>query len=257
MASPLPHRPVRRTARGLLTGVLTALLTALALGAATLATAGSASAADGYRYWNYFHLDKGAWAFSTVGAGQYQPKDGAVEGWRFGTSTTSQGVTPRADLTKVTFAAVCAAEKPAAGKKRVAVVIDYGTESDAKGSQVPEPRAACAVVDAKASGQQVLESVAQVRSGNGMTCAVDGYPVTGCGEPVKNATVPTDEPTVAFALPAGTEATGADAANTAAKSGEQASEDENSLLWPLVGVAAVVVLVGGGAVAMNRRRQGS
>jgi hypothetical protein len=35
-------------------------------------------------YWQYFHLQSGAWKYSNVGAGRYQVSDGAVEGWAWG-----------------------------------------------------------------------------------------------------------------------------------------------------------------------------
>jgi len=35
-------------------------------------------------YWQYFHLQGGAWKYSNLGAGVYQISDGAVEGWAWG-----------------------------------------------------------------------------------------------------------------------------------------------------------------------------
>ena len=35
-------------------------------------------------YWQYFHLQNGAWKYSNLGAGVYQLSDGAVEGWAWG-----------------------------------------------------------------------------------------------------------------------------------------------------------------------------
>ena len=35
-------------------------------------------------YWQYFHLQSGAWKYSNLGAGIYQLSDGAVEGWVWG-----------------------------------------------------------------------------------------------------------------------------------------------------------------------------
>ena len=232
--------PLRRVV-----GALTALLVAV-LG--TVGLAGPASAEEGYKYWNYFHLTDGAWAFSQTGPSGATPEDGAVEGWRYGTSTTSQGIMPRADLSEVTFETVCADEQAADGEKRVAVLIDYGIEDQT----APAPRAACAVVPADANGQQVIESVADVRVQDGMTCALDGYPASGCGEPVGDAQVPASEEPVAFDLPASGNGSG----DAAAAASDSAQDDSGSgLLWPLVGVAAVAVLIAVAAVVMNRRRQ--
>lgn len=35
-------------------------------------------------YWQYFHLQNGAWKYSNLGASMYQVSDGAVEGWAWG-----------------------------------------------------------------------------------------------------------------------------------------------------------------------------
>jgi len=35
-------------------------------------------------YWQYFHLQSGAWRYSNLGPGVYQVSDGAVEGWAWG-----------------------------------------------------------------------------------------------------------------------------------------------------------------------------
>lgn len=217
------------------------LLAALVVGA----TSGIAHAEDGYRYWNYFHEKSGSWEFSQKGAADVTPKDGDIEGYRFGTSTISEGLEPRVDLAEVNFAAVCAEEEADAGEKRVGVLLDYGTAADAEGETPPEPRGACAVAKEDASGQQVLEAVADVRVEKSLTCAIDGYPVKGCGTPVADAEVAQNEQPVAFDLP------------SAADSEADAATDEDSagggLLWPLVGVALLVVVIGVAALVLGRR----
>ena len=223
-------------------GVLSALL--LATGTVT-ALALPAQAEDGYQYWNYFHLKNGAWVFSDVGVAQYQPKDGAVEGFRYGTSTTSKGIEPRADLKKVGFATVCGDTKPPAGRKRVAVVLDYGVELG--NGTPPKPRADCATVPRSATTQQILLKVAQVRLGSGMTCGIDGYPATGCGVPVKNATVPAKEAPVSFALPSD------GAGNASAASTSQSQDGSN--LWTAAGVAALVLVIAVAALLVSRRNK--
>lgn len=226
-------------------GVLSSLLLATVV---VTGLASPANAEDGYRYWNYYHLTDGAWEFSQVGAAEYQPEDGAVEAYRYGTATTSQGITPRADLDEVTFETVCAGEDEAEGMKRVAVLLDYGTEADAAGETPPAPTAECAVVKADATGQQVLETVAELRIEGGLTCAINGYPAQGCGEPVKDAQVATDEQPVAFELPAAA----TDSTDEAAS--EQASAD-NGLLWPIIGVAIVVAAIAAAAIFLSRRNR--
>ena len=235
MSSPTPR--TRRTVGALLAVLASVFLVAL--------SAGSASAEDGYRYWNYSHLEGDTFAFAETGPGDTNPEDGSVEGWRFGTSTVSQGVFPRADLAEVGFDAVCADTEAADGEKRVAVLVDYGTEADAAGAEVPEPRGECAVVPADATGQQVLESVVEVRTAKNMICALDGYPAQGCGEPVGDAEVSADEQPVAFTLPASVDDTEA-AAET---------EDDEAANWLLYGVLAVVVVLAAVAVPLYRRNR--
>jgi hypothetical protein len=224
-------------------GTLSGLLLAFGLVAAL---AGPAHAEDGYRYWNYFHLQGDTWAFSEVGPADYQPEDGDVEGFRFGTSTVSDGLEPRADLDEVTFEAVCADSEAAAAQKRVAVVLDFGNEE--AGGERPEPRAECAVVAQDASTQQALQQVTDVRLDGGMTCALDGYPATGCGEPVADAQVPADEEPVAFAMPS------AEPADTDAAGSSESTTQDSGLPWGVVGIAALVVVIGVAALVLARRR---
>lgn len=213
-----------------------------------VATAGSASAASGYRYWNYFHVKDGSFAFATTGNASYIPKDGATEAYRYGTSTAQKGLEPRADLATLTFGKVCADTKAKAGQKRVAVLIDYGTKADADGAKPPAPRADCALVPAKANGAQVLDAVADVRLSKGMLCGVDGYPASGCGSAVKDATVPAHQASVDFALPQSGATKNVSAASDPADGG-------GSSTALVVGGVVVVVLLAGGGLALSRRRQ--
>ena len=128
------------------------------------------------------------------------------------------------------------------------MLVDYGTEADADGAEIPEPRAECAVVPADATGQQVLESVVDVRSDKGMICALDGYPAAGCGEPVGDAEVSADEQTVAFTLPASDDATSRRRADGRGRAAPN---------WALYGVLAVVVALAAVAVPLYRRNRES
>ncbi|HET7388965.1 MAG TPA: SCO2322 family protein [Nocardioidaceae bacterium] len=197
--------------------------------------AAPAHAADGYRYWNYFHVQHGDYVFAKTGPGGFTPADGSVEAYRYGTSTTSAGIEPRADLSHYTFARVCSGTDPAPGTKRVAVLLDYGTAADAASGQAPpSPRAACAQVPEAANGQQVLGDVAQVRTAKSLTCGIDGYPVNGCSTTVKNAEAPGSQRDVAFAL-------------------SDSSEPGGTPVAAIVAVVVVIVLIGAGALVVGRR----
>lgn len=222
------------------------LVSVLAAAGLVVTASGPASAEEGYRYWNYSHLQGEEWTFADTGPGDFTPEDGAVEGWRYGTSTVSQGIFPRADLSEVTFDAVCEGAEAGADEKRVAVLVDFGTTDDAEGAEVPEPVADCAVVPADANGTQVLGSVVAVRQADGMICALDGYPAQGCGVPVKDAQVSADEDPVSFTLPAAADAEAAADSDPAAQS---------AFPWTLVAVLAAVVVLAALAIPMYRRKQ--
>ena len=218
--------------------ISTFVLSMLAALAGVVALSAPAHAEAGYKFWGYYHLTGGKWVASSKGADGFKPAEGSVEGFRY--ATTTQSDFDRPPRAMPSFADICAGTEPANGKKRVALVLDYGTTQDAPEGDTPlQPEAACAVVPQSASTQQALESVKPLRIEKGLICAVDGYPSSGCAEQVKNASVPANEKPVDLAMPGQGEA----------------SEPQNSAVLPLVGVGALVVLLGVGAVAMTRRRR--
>jgi hypothetical protein len=225
--------------------VLTLLLAALVVG-------GSAGSADAvaYRYWNYYHVDNSQYAFAKTGPSDFVPKDGTVEAYRYGTSTgTKNGITPRADLAEYPFRKICAGTKAGAGEKRVGVILDYGVPADAaSGETPPAPRTACAAVPTKATGQQVVDAVADVRTSKGIICGLDGYPVKACAVTVKSPGKVTTGQQVSFRLPA--QARSAFGEKTASD-----SQQGGGVPWPLVGVVAAVVVIGGGALTLSRRNR--
>jgi hypothetical protein len=155
-----------------------AAVVALALGLLTAVPAHAAT----FQYWGYYQLTDGAWAFAQKGAGETNPADGSVEGWRWAI-TEESGTPPRTPRVTPTFEQVCDATDAQSGMKRVAVVLDYGRPVDGDGSSTPpDPAAECAVVPTAARGAEVLAAVAAVRNGTtGLVCGVNGYPATGCG----------------------------------------------------------------------------
>src|SRR5262245_44754302 len=76
---------------------------------------------------------------------------------------TAAAARPRAGSTGLgnLFATVCADTPAKPGRKRVAVVLDFGTAADApSGEQPPAPRTVCASVAPDASSAEVLAAIA-------------------------------------------------------------------------------------------------
>ena len=247
MATALPRHRTGRSSRTLLPATsLVALFVALL----TVCGIGTAHAASGYKYWNYFHIENGKYVFAQTGPADFTPKNGTVEAYRYGVSSTATGLHPRTGATTYSEKAICAGSKARTGHKRVGVLLDYGSAADAaNGETPPKPRAACAVVPVNANGQQVLDAVARVRLEKSLTCGIDGYPVATCSVTVKNAPAGSKGQRVGFAMPA--KASGAGTSPRPAASGSRPTD--GGVPWPLVGVAVGVVVVGGGALALSRR----
>ena len=218
------------------TRVLAALAAAL-LALTTAVVAAAPASAEAFRYWGYYAGDGTAWTFAQAGPADTVPADGSVEGWRFAVADEASTRYPRATPD---FEVLCGAATAEEGQKRVGVVLDYGTTEDAPdGDTTPAARGACAVVDADASGADVLAAVAELRLGDGgFICGIDGYPTQGCGDPVDGAAPSGDEEPVELEL-------------------ASSSADGGSTSWlPIVlGVAAIAV-VATAAIVVSRRRSG-
>lgn len=157
------------------------LLAALFL---TLTGSGQAQAA-GYRYWSFWDYDAGHWTYATQGPATARPSDGAVQGFRFSVSEDSgDSAKPRG---AVSFPVICARTPAQEGKKRVALVLDFGTAADApSGETPPARRTLCARVSADGTTADALAAVAKPLryDTNALLCAIAGYPEKGCGEQV-------------------------------------------------------------------------
>ncbi|MFB6753086.1 SCO2322 family protein [Streptomyces sp. NPDC056353] len=149
-----------------------------------IGTAGQAQAA-GYRYWSFWDRDGGTWVYATQGPSMTRPSDGDVQGFRFAVSENSgDAAQPRGTAD---FASICARTPAEEGRKRVALVLDFGTAPDApSGETPPAPRTACAQVSPDATTADALAAVAgPLRyNTNALLCAIAGYPKSGCGEQV-------------------------------------------------------------------------
>ncbi|MEV6959535.1 SCO2322 family protein [Streptomyces sp. NPDC051207] len=150
----------------------------------TGAGAGQAQAAD-YRYWSFWDRDGDRWTYATRGPSTARPSDGDVQGFRFAVSENSgDAARPRGTAG---FAAICASTPEREGRKRVALVLDFGTRADAPAGETPPPaRTACASVSPGATTSDALAAVAKPLryDTNALLCAIGGYPKRGCGEQV-------------------------------------------------------------------------
>lgn len=245
-ARPTPLALPARQSR-ILRAVVTLFLVILAGGVAA-----APAQAAAYRYWGYFHLTNGAWAFAQTGSAQSVPKDGSIEGWRFAVADESSTRAPRATPT---FDALCASTPVKAGTKRVGLVIDYGRPADsADGATPPAPRATCVAVPEKATGSDVLVAAGTtLRLDKGLTCAIDGWPATGCGDKVDPVPAAAASPDTSVTIASPTPSASATPAGTPA--GNAADNGSTSSRWPLFGgLAAVIALAALGFAAWRRSR---
>jgi hypothetical protein len=169
-----------------------ALLAVLAVLVGTVGAWGAGTAeATAYRYWSYWVGGGDGWSFSTQGAAR-RPADGTVDGWRFSVGEASSSTTP--PRREPSFARICGDTDPVAGSKRVGLVVDFGTTSDAPpGETPPTLLVRCVVVPEDANGYDVLSTAVTLRTQDGLICGMAGYPATECGAPVADPS-PTNEP---------------------------------------------------------------
>jgi hypothetical protein len=202
----MTHRRRTTTTAQRVAAVVVGVLVAVPLALVTLlATAGPAQAST-YRYWTYWWgADSGSgstgWTFAKVGPAGHAVGDGWVLGWRFATSRSTTGsARPRQSPD---FATLCPHLAPVSGSVRVALVVDYGTTTDAPPGQKPPTtssvRVECVTIAGSPRGSDVLRDVTppvSVRSENGLICALDAYPRGECAPVVPDPTrTPTPQPT--------------------------------------------------------------
>jgi hypothetical protein len=161
---------------------------ALLLAALFLSLSTGPAQAAGYRYWSFWNRDGDHWTYATEGPATARPSDGDVQGFRFAVSEDSQDAArPRGTAD---FDVICARTPAQDGRKRVALVIDFGTAADApSGETPPARRAVCASVAPDATTAEALAAVAKPLryDTNALLCAISGYPGKGCGEQVSGA----------------------------------------------------------------------
>lgn len=173
-----------------------ALWISVLLGLVSVAFAPASNADESaYRYWSFWTVDADAWSYASQGPATLGVADGDVFGWRFGVARESDASAPQPRLApQDVWQRACGNEPGANGSARVAVILDFGIPDHAPpGESPPGTRESCAVVNAGASGAQVLSAIADVRTDNGLICAFDGYPATECAPSI---TIETEEQTV-------------------------------------------------------------
>lgn len=172
------------------------LAAAIVVAAGVPLTVAAPAQAAAYRYWSYWHVDNGAWAFSQVGAGGWRVQDGSVEGWHFAVSPNTRSAPPPRYAASKAFDELCGDTAKVGGQVRVALVLDFGVGADypsGDGPPVPALVGDCYVVPDRSTGIDVLnEAKVSVRDQAGLVCALAGHPATGCGEIVSD---PTPTPT--------------------------------------------------------------
>jgi hypothetical protein len=181
------QQPARRIGASAGSLLRVAAVAAMLLPALVAVSASSADAAS-YRYWSFWTANaSGSWTYSNVGAASTRPNDGDVQGWRFAVSTgaNSSTIAPR---TAGSLDALCAGQPPVADKKRVGLVVDFGTRADAPpGEAPPTSRTFCVLAPVKASGASVLLQALSARTKDGLVCGINGYPRTECAVVVTDA----------------------------------------------------------------------
>lgn len=236
-----PHRTLR--------AVLVALVAA-GLGLLTIAPAQAAA----YRFWGYYELTNGAWAFAQKGPEQIVPKDGTVDGWRFAVSDTNGARYPRAVLT---FDQICATTAAESGKKRVGLVVDYGRTADSEDAATPPaPVAKCALVGTDATSLDVLRTAGELRMDKGLLCAVSGYPTGGCGGEVKTVSAEAkaaDTPVTIAAPSAAPSATAQAAAAPVQQPAAGVDDGPSAATWAAYVIIALLVIALGAYLAVRAR----
>lgn len=222
----------------------------LALLLLALGTAAPGHAATGFRYWNFWVVDSGAWVLPQEVTQERELDDFAVDGWHFGVWGDDGGRPPRS---VAAFSSLCpnlVTGSAPAGKVRVAVVIDPGTNADAPDAESPPAiRTSCLLLPRGATSQDALERAAtSLRSQSGTVCAINGYPETECAPAVGGSPAPVTGSPPAATAPA-------PSARPTQQASTQASQRAawNRVSPMLLTVLGSALLLGGFAVAVRQR----
>ena len=228
------------------------IVSVVALAALSLLLTVAPASADSYRYWSFWKGTGSGWAYQESGPNTYVPADGSVDGWRFGVSPDSTDAEkPRS---APDFAAICAHTPAAGGRKRVAVVIDYGTAADAGSATAPPaPVSRCVSLPEDASSAQLLAQIAPPLryDSNGLLCSISGYPQSGCGQVVSGDAAAA---TGAAGTAAASSATAAPSSGASTVPAVPQSRKSGKAAGWAIGAVLIAVLAGASYWQSRRRR---
>jgi hypothetical protein len=140
----------------------------------------------GYRYWGYFQAapSQSTWSMAMTGPTTNVP-DGSVEGWIHTFSSDSiEAMPPRL---APNFFTLCSKVRPAAGKKRVGLVVDFGAVAiKPLGESLPRRITTCVQIESRATGAEILAAATKIRAGSsGFICGINGFPAKECSAEIK------------------------------------------------------------------------
>lgn len=139
------------------------------------------STEKGYRYWGYFQAEPGSssWTEAMTGPTTNVP-DGSVEGWVHTFASSSVNAYP--PRTAPDFHALCKKTPRSSGKKRVGVIVDFGSLAlKPRGESLPRRVMSCVQIQMNATGAEILAEATKIRaSASGFICGINGYPAKEC-----------------------------------------------------------------------------
>ncbi|QKE85331.1 hypothetical protein [Arthrobacter sp. NEB 688] len=190
-------------------------------------------------YWAYFHAPRGgSWTYSSLGAGSYDPKPGSVEGWSFGSGGAPGTVPPAKTVTstpKPTSIPKKTSTPTSTPRKTTSAPRTTSGSSSTKGSTSSSSSASSSKAPTTTKAPTPGASASATPSGAASASASASPSATAAATP---GAEPSDTPSLA-AAPTSTEAA-----------------DSGGSLGTLAVGAALVLLVGGGALWVSRRRAG-
>lgn len=142
-----------------------------------------AASDTGYRYWGYFQAKPGESKWTTAMTGPtVNIPDGSVEGFAF--TFAGDVINTGAPKIAPNFESICGGTAAVVGKKRIALVVEFGPKVIApKGEVAPKAFNKCVVLPMKATGFDVLNKATKIRSNaSGMICSIAAFPKNECSE---------------------------------------------------------------------------